>query len=127
MVLCLLAAGCAQQGGELVWSKEGAAEGEREAAQYDCERDTRMSAASFSGGLQGAGEAQAFYGRCMSAKGFYLSAPWPAGPKPAWDATGKVYSPSARVLCVWADRAGSATIQAKECLSSRGTIAGPAG
>lgn len=107
----------------MTWHKSGVSQADSQRDFYECERDTRASAWSFSGGLQGAGEAQAFYGRCMTAKGYHLSN---GSPNPSWDTTGKVYPPDAMVLCVFPDRPGSTNIQAKQCLSGRGTIAGPA-
>ena len=126
--LALSAAGCAGQRSEVVWHKEGAAPGDYQAAAYECERDTRMVAPTFSRGvLIPAIEAQEFATRCMNAKGFYLVTASSVGqPRPAWDTTGKIYPPEEMVLCVFPDRSGSTTTKAKSCLSGGGTIAGPA-
>jgi hypothetical protein len=124
MVLCLLAAGCAQ---ENVWQKPSASPSEAQRDFYECERDTRASASSFSGGLQGAGEAQAFYGRCLSARGYSLA---PAGaarvqPTPMRDATGRTYVDDDRVTCTFSN-GSTVTFSAKVCSQGGGTILGRA-
>jgi hypothetical protein len=64
-------AGCGS-GESYVWQKEGATQADLQRDSFDCEATTRAAAASFSRGLQGAGEAQAFGQRCMAAKGWSL-------------------------------------------------------
>ena len=53
-----------------VWYKDGATQSEFDRARYECERDTRQVAGSFSYGLAGAWQAREFAERCMGAKGF---------------------------------------------------------
>jgi hypothetical protein len=50
----------------VVWDKPGATEEEFRRDAYQCERDARMSAGSFGGGLAGAINAQNFMERCMT-------------------------------------------------------------
>ena len=133
-MLVLALCGCADTGYSYVWKKRGATDADLQRDGYECERDVRAAAGSFSGGVFGAGEAQAFGQRCMQAKGWALMpttatfAPDPPGQAPVdRDAMGqRIYPPEALVLCVLPNVAGSSTIQAKQCLAAGGTIAGPA-
>lgn len=72
MALLVLAAsllgGCADD----VYYKEGATQADFQRDSYECERDARMSAASFGGGIAGAMEARNFYRRCMGVRGYRL-------------------------------------------------------
>jgi hypothetical protein len=54
-----------------VWTKPGVSFESWRSDQYSCERDTRMSAASFGGGLAQGYYAQQFYNRCLQAKGYH--------------------------------------------------------
>jgi hypothetical protein len=54
-----------------VWTKPGVSFEDWRSDQYSCERDTRMSAASFGGGLTQGYYAQQFYNRCLQAKGYH--------------------------------------------------------
>jgi hypothetical protein len=53
-----------------LWTKANLTEAEWRADQYTCERDTRMIASSFGGGIVGALEANRFLARCLEAKGY---------------------------------------------------------
>ena len=55
---------------ETVWVESGATQADFKRDSYECERDTRMSAASFGGGFSGALGAQSFVERCMDVKGW---------------------------------------------------------
>jgi hypothetical protein len=68
----LVLGACAPQ---LVWVKPGASSEDWRRDQYSCERDTRMSAASFGGGIAQDYFAQQFYKRCLQAKGYYQDNP----------------------------------------------------
>lgn len=63
----LLLGACAAQ---TVWTKPGVSREDWRSDQYSCERDTRMSAASFGGGVAQSYFAQQFYNRCLEAKGY---------------------------------------------------------
>jgi hypothetical protein len=120
----LVLAGCAGQG-EMIWHKEGAPPADTNTALYECERDTRMSAASFSGGIQGAGEAQAFMGRCMNARGYYPVSASTLGPRRAVTySRGVAYDADARVMCQVG--AGPVPMLAGACVNGGGTIIGRA-
>ncbi|WP_439595154.1 hypothetical protein [Falsiroseomonas sp.] len=58
---------CAQN----VWIRPGASTQEFDAERYACERDARQSG-GFGSGLVGAMEAQAFFNRCMTSRGWRL-------------------------------------------------------
>ncbi len=55
-----------------IWDKPGATQADFQRDAYECERDARMSAMSFGGGIAGAIEAKNFYRRCMVAHGYTL-------------------------------------------------------
>jgi hypothetical protein len=57
-------------GAPAMWTKPGITFEEARSDQYACERDMRMSAASFGGGLAQDIFAQQFYTRCLQAKGY---------------------------------------------------------
>lgn len=65
---CLLT-GC---GGPDIWDKAGANQTDFQKDSYGCERDARMSAASFGTGLAAALNAREFYRKCMVAQGYTL-------------------------------------------------------
>jgi len=54
-----------------VWTKPGYTEEAWRADRYTCERDMRMSAGSFGGGVIADVRAQQFFERCLQAKGYY--------------------------------------------------------
>lgn len=70
----LLISACGPSDTTYTWEKPGSSVQDLQRDSYACERDTRQAAASFSGGLQGAGEAEAFGKRCMYSKGWRLEA-----------------------------------------------------
>lgn len=130
-VLALSLVGCS--GPQLEWQKRGASTADMQRDAYECERDTRTAAASFSGGLQGAGEAQAFYGRCLTARGYSLAAPAslsgppppPVQPTPMRDAAGNTYQDGDRVKCSFSN-GSTVTFGAKVCAQGGGLIVGRA-
>jgi len=130
LALALLMAGCATE--EFVWYKPGASDTELQQAAYECERDTRMAAASFGGGWVGAGEAQAFAERCMNAKGFYatrasaLYKEPPVVSGPMTGAKGEIYAPDAKVTCYFESNGAKTTFTAAICARGGGKILGPA-
>jgi hypothetical protein len=121
------------------WHKPGASPQEFQQASYGCERDTRMAARSFGGGIVGQMEAAAFIERCMGAQGFYKQsvharsavAPANTGPgHPAEHPTNWVdvplSDPNATVcgdqaIRVW--RRGNAGIKATRALRVRSDLA----
>jgi hypothetical protein len=58
-------------GAPTMWAKPGVSFEEWRADQYNCERDMRMSAASFGNVYTREYYAQQFYNRCLEAKGYY--------------------------------------------------------
>lgn len=64
--MALVFGGCA----ETVWVKPGATQSDFNRDSYECERDARMSAGSFGGGIGGAIEARGFMERCMGVRGY---------------------------------------------------------
>ena len=55
-----------------VWDKAGGVtQAQWQRDSYECERDARMSTASFGGGVVGQVRAEQFYARCLQAKGYY--------------------------------------------------------
>jgi hypothetical protein len=54
----------------MVWDKPGVSDAMIERDQFECEKDTRMSAASFGGGFTGQARAEQFFQRCMAARGY---------------------------------------------------------
>jgi hypothetical protein len=67
LVAALFMCGCADPP---VWSKPGATQADFNRDSYECERDTRMAAASFGTGVVASIQAQDFMGRCMVAHGY---------------------------------------------------------
>lgn len=67
ILILIILGGCAQN----VWVKPGANQESFRADNYGCERDSRQSG-GFGTGLVGAIEAQAFFNRCMTARGWSL-------------------------------------------------------
>lgn len=67
ILILMVVSGCAQN----VWVKPGANQEAFRADNYGCERDSRQSG-GFGTGLVGAIEAQAFFNRCMTARGWSL-------------------------------------------------------
>ena len=57
--------------GPTIWTKPGVTQAEWAQDRYACERDTRMSAASFGGGVAQGYFAQKFFDKCLDAKGYY--------------------------------------------------------
>jgi hypothetical protein len=55
----------------VTWEKNSPTAPDLQVAFYECERDTRMAARSFGSGFAAQAEAEAFFGRCMSTKGYY--------------------------------------------------------
>lgn len=80
VVASIALASCAEQ--PWVWAQSGNAAMPLQQAQYECERDTRMSAASFGYGVMAQVYARDFAVRCMGSKGWYQqtvgAAPTPA-------------------------------------------------
>ena len=56
----------------MAWTKPGVTQTEWTQDQYACERDTRMSAASFGNTYGRMSAAQRFYNKCLQAKGYSL-------------------------------------------------------
>jgi len=134
MAFLLAAGACAQSKDYLVWYKEGASDADLQQAQYECERDTRMSAASFGPGPLGTANAQAFAQRCMNSKGFTLRSATqlyavPARPPepdpPMRDAQGRDYQANDKVRCSFSNGETIVTFPAQTCVRGRGTILGP--
>lgn len=134
MVGAVLALGARQE--PLAWYKGGASESDYQKASYECERDTRMAAASFGGGIVGAANADSFAIRCMNTKGFYrvpVSQAAPVRPvmtttgppPPMRDASGATYSGGEMVLCKFPDNE-PVKFSARTCSQGHGTILGPA-
>ncbi|MFO1160936.1 MAG: hypothetical protein U1E60_19000 [Reyranellaceae bacterium] len=65
----LLVAACA---GPDVWERAGATQSDFQKDSYECERDARMSAASFGAGIAASLNARDFYRRCLTAHGYTL-------------------------------------------------------
>ena len=63
----LFLSACATQ---TVWTKPGVTQTEWAQDQYACERDTRMSTASFGNTYGYLYNAQKFYNKCLLAKGY---------------------------------------------------------
>lgn len=55
-----------------MWSKAGATEADFNAQAYECEKDARLSAGSFGGGIVATLEFQNFERRCMVAHGWMI-------------------------------------------------------
>lgn len=119
-----------------VWYRGGASQADYERAAYECERDTRMAAATFGSGLAGAANAEAFTARCMNSKGFYRARasqvnPAPrlfntsSPPTPLRDSNGAVYAGTDYVMCKFPDT-DAVRFTAETCSQGRGTIIGPA-
>ena len=53
-----------------MWTRPGTSDAEWRVDQYACERDARMSAISFGGGISGAIEAKRFHDKCLEVKGY---------------------------------------------------------
>ena len=82
LVLLFTLSAC--QSDSAVWYKGGASESDYQRDTYECERDTRMAAASFGTGPVGAANAEAFAARCMNARGYYRVPASQARARP-WD------------------------------------------
>lgn len=133
--LLLLTAACAGSDAGYQWTKAGLTVADLQKDTFDCERETRMVAHTFSPGLFRDAEANAYAGRCMTAKGYTLvrvgagsmASPAPAiAPGPVSDATGRQYNSTDRVNCRFRTVA-SVELPAKTCSQGGGTILGPAG
>lgn len=119
---------CASQQPDLYWGKEGASSAERDAASYECERDTRAAAVSFG---RNAYDAREFYVKCMNVKGFHLTQ-FPSSSTsdyvkatPMADTTGRHYGSEDIIVCSF-DGGVTAKVKARVCSQGGGTITGPA-
>jgi len=135
--LCLFLIGTsACQNEPNVWYKAGASQSDYQKDAYECERDTRMSAASFGTGFVGAANAETFATRCMNAKGYFLvhasqAAPGPPPtPTPQRDASGRLYGDGERVYCSFPNspnpHLAKVELAAMPCSQGGGVILGPA-
>lgn len=104
--------GCAEPD---MWVKAGTTQVDYQKDSYECERDARMSAASFGGGLAGAMNAQGFYRRCMVAHGYTLQQ---ANSNPS-----SIYG-SGMMKCRAPDD-DIKILTASACASAGGTVIGP--
>ena len=132
----LVVAACAQP--ETQWVKSGATQADFQRDAYECERDTRAVAYTFTPGvIMPAIEAQAFATRCMAAKGWalattssgYAPAPAPVVVTPQRDAAGRQYGDDERVFCSFPNAANphiaKVDLAARVCSQGGGTILGP--
>lgn len=124
-VLCALfvgIAGCVEQ--PMAWHKQGVTEAEMQRDTYECERDTRMAAASFGTGPAASANAQAFAIRCMNARGYSLVNAAVSNntfAPPIRDAKGAVYAPGAPVICRLPN-GQQANMVARECVRNSGAV-----
>jgi len=121
-------AACASN--EVQWAKAGASPADYQRDAYECERDTRTVAYTFTPGvILPALDAGAFFSRCMNAKGYTLISS--ARPQPMGDGAGNlpwmkpqpevVYAPMEMIVCKPRD-AATAVMAADACKQAKGSI-----
>jgi hypothetical protein len=128
VLLALSGAGC---GPDYAWQKAQSSEADQQQDTEDCERYTQSLARTFVRGL----DAGSLYARCMTSRGYTLTAtgtstdPFASTPiysvKPPRDATGRVYQDNDRAMCMYPN-IGTVPRDAKACADGGGTITGPA-
>lgn len=101
-------ASCAEQ--PWVWEQSGGSAVPLQQAQYECERDTRMSAASFGYGIMAQVYARDFAIRCMGSKGWYRQAVG-AQPTPASYGSPDPAAKQRYIQCLAEARTNAATQQ----------------
>lgn len=121
-------AACASN--EVQWAKAGASPADYQRDAYECERDTRMVAYTFTPGvILPALDAGAFFSRCMNAKGYALVSS--TKPQPMGDGAGSlpwmkpqpetVYAPTDVIACKPREAAAVVTT-ADACRQGGGSI-----
>ena len=128
-------AACASN--EVQWTKAGATPADYQRDTYECERDTRTVAYTFTPGvILPAIDAQNFFSRCMSAKGYVMQTTSQSRPvrqimdtsgppTPMKDPAGNPTNPKDLVLCKFPN-VDPVIFPAQTCSQGRGYILGPA-
>lgn len=135
VLLALLTISACSAEAPSTWWKRGGTFAELQRDAFDCERETRAAAHTFSRGSFRDAEASAYAGRCMTAKGYVLvrysdSTTAPVTPvleaSPMADDTGRQYRDADKVDCRFRT-VSSVEMTARTCSQGGGIILGPAG